>query len=157
MCNILTLPSSPQVVYNVGLCICLYDITKLDDSYIFPGDGASHTKGTMMLSHFLRTLESCVTLTHLPLLFLSVHFRYVVFHPFLDEILLGKIKYCSQEGVHGKFLSDSISRNVPAFCKGLILSDQQFKAQRCIIHDNIKQREAAHPHIGEAVNGTFSD
>lgn len=36
---------SPQVVYNVGLCICLYDITKLDDSYIFPGDGASHTKG----------------------------------------------------------------------------------------------------------------
>lgn len=34
-----------QVVYNVGLCICLYDITKLEDSYIFPGDGASHTKG----------------------------------------------------------------------------------------------------------------
>ncbi|KAJ0058177.1 hypothetical protein NL108_009052, partial [Boleophthalmus pectinirostris] len=61
------------VVYNVGLCICLYDITKLDDSFIFPGDGASHTK---------------------------VHFRYVVFHPFLDEVLVGKIKYCSQEGVH---------------------------------------------------------
>lgn len=37
----------PQVVYNVGLCICLYDITKLEDSYIFPGDGASHTKGLM--------------------------------------------------------------------------------------------------------------
>uniref|UniRef100_A0A673JDF2 DNA-directed RNA polymerase subunit n=1 Tax=Sinocyclocheilus rhinocerous TaxID=307959 RepID=A0A673JDF2_9TELE len=34
-----------KVVYNVGLCICLYDITKLEDSYIFPGDGASHTKG----------------------------------------------------------------------------------------------------------------
>ncbi|XP_057673975.1 DNA-directed RNA polymerase III subunit RPC8 [Corythoichthys intestinalis] len=62
-----------KVVYNVGLCICLYDITKLEDSYIFPGDGASHTK---------------------------VHFRYVVFHPFLEEILVGKIKYCSQEGVH---------------------------------------------------------
>uniref|UniRef100_A0A3Q3M004 DNA-directed RNA polymerase subunit n=1 Tax=Labrus bergylta TaxID=56723 RepID=A0A3Q3M004_9LABR len=62
------------VVFNVGLCICLYDITKMEDSYIFPGDGASHTK---------------------------VHFRYVVFHPFLDEILVGKIKYCSQEGVHG--------------------------------------------------------
>nr|XP_006636945.1 PREDICTED: DNA-directed RNA polymerase III subunit RPC8 [Lepisosteus oculatus]XP_015215104.1 PREDICTED: DNA-directed RNA polymerase III subunit RPC8 [Lepisosteus oculatus] len=62
-----------KVVYNVGLCVCLYDITKLEDSYIFPGDGASHTK---------------------------VHFRYVVFKPFLDEILIGKIKYCSQEGVH---------------------------------------------------------
>ncbi|XP_039426194.1 DNA-directed RNA polymerase III subunit RPC8 isoform X1 [Corvus cornix cornix] len=64
-----------KVVYNVGLCICLYDITKLEDSYIFPGDGASHTK---------------------------VHFRYVVFHPFLDEILIGQIKSCSQDGVHGK-------------------------------------------------------
>ncbi|XP_038035922.1 DNA-directed RNA polymerase III subunit RPC8 isoform X2 [Anas acuta] len=63
-----------KVVYNVGLCICLYDITKLEDSYIFPGDGASHTK---------------------------VHFRYVVFHPFLDEILIGEIKSCSQDGVHG--------------------------------------------------------
>ncbi|KAF4080732.1 hypothetical protein AMELA_G00174620 [Ameiurus melas] len=62
-----------KVVYNVGLCICLYDITKLEDSYIFPGDGASHTK---------------------------VHFRYVVFHPFLDEVMVGKIKYCSQEGVY---------------------------------------------------------
>ena len=29
-------------------------------------------------------------------------FRYVVFHPFLDEILVGKIKYCSQEGVYGE-------------------------------------------------------
>lgn len=42
ICDSLT---SFQVVYNVGLCICLYDITKLEDSYIFPGDGASHTKG----------------------------------------------------------------------------------------------------------------
>ncbi|GCC39197.1 hypothetical protein chiPu_0023368 [Chiloscyllium punctatum] len=64
-----------RVVYNVGLCICLYDITKLEDSYIFPGDGASHTK---------------------------VHFRYVVFRPFLDEIITGKIKGCSQDGVHGE-------------------------------------------------------
>ncbi|XP_069764015.1 DNA-directed RNA polymerase III subunit RPC8 [Narcine bancroftii] len=61
-----------KVVYNVGLCICLYDITKLEDSYIFPGDGASHTK---------------------------VHFRYVVFRPFLDEIITGKIKGCCQDGV----------------------------------------------------------
>uniref|UniRef100_A0A4W3HJT0 DNA-directed RNA polymerase subunit n=1 Tax=Callorhinchus milii TaxID=7868 RepID=A0A4W3HJT0_CALMI len=69
-----SLPPSPlQVVYKVGLCICLYDITKLEDSYIFPGDGASHSK---------------------------VHFRYVVFRPFLDEIIIGKIKGCSQEGVY---------------------------------------------------------
>lgn len=29
----------------MGLCICLFDITKLEDAYVFPGDGASHTKG----------------------------------------------------------------------------------------------------------------
>ncbi|KAM6137700.1 LOW QUALITY PROTEIN: DNA-directed RNA polymerase III subunit RPC8 [Pterocles gutturalis] len=61
-----------KVVYNVGLCICLYDITKLEDSYIFPGGSTHNTK---------------------------VHFRYVVFHPFL-EILIGQIKSCGQDGVH---------------------------------------------------------
>ncbi|XP_067127811.1 DNA-directed RNA polymerase III subunit RPC8 [Centruroides vittatus] len=62
-----------KVMMNVGLCIALFDITKLEESYIFPGDGASHTR---------------------------VHFRYIVFRPFLDEILVGKIKNCSQDGVH---------------------------------------------------------
>ncbi|XP_067672408.1 DNA-directed RNA polymerase III subunit RPC8-like [Haliotis asinina] len=61
-----------KVVYNVGLCIALWDVQRLEDSYIFPGDGASHT---------------------------VVHFRYVVFRPFVDEVLIGKIKSCSKEGV----------------------------------------------------------
>ena len=34
-----------QVVHNVGLCIALWDIVSLADSYIFPGDGSSHTIG----------------------------------------------------------------------------------------------------------------
>jgi hypothetical protein len=42
-----------QVVYNVGLCICLFDITKLEDAYVFPGDGASHTKGECFLLGFV--------------------------------------------------------------------------------------------------------
>ena len=33
----------------------------------------------------------------------AVHFRFVVFRPFMDEILTGRIKSCSQEGVHGEF------------------------------------------------------
>lgn len=45
---------------------------------------------------FLTCLLITDTLPSLP-----VHFRYVVFHPFLDEILIGKIKGCSPEGVHG--------------------------------------------------------
>lgn len=67
--------SSLQVVLNVGLCIALHDITRLEDSYIFPGDGAAHTK---------------------------VHFRYVVFRPFMEEVIIGKIRSCSRDGVHGK-------------------------------------------------------
>ncbi|XP_013775655.1 DNA-directed RNA polymerase III subunit RPC8-like [Limulus polyphemus] len=62
-----------KVVTNVGLCIALYDLLSLEDSYIFPGDGASHTK---------------------------VLFRYVVFRPFLDEILIGKIRSCTRDGVY---------------------------------------------------------
>lgn len=61
-----------KVMLNTGLCITLYNITQLDDSFIFPGDGAAHTK---------------------------VNFQYVVFRPFVDEILVGKIKSCSREGV----------------------------------------------------------
>ncbi|KAJ8959504.1 hypothetical protein NQ318_022201 [Aromia moschata] len=33
-----------KVVLNVGLCIALFDILSLQESFIFPGDGASHTR-----------------------------------------------------------------------------------------------------------------
>lgn len=59
----------------MGLCITLFDIQRLEDSYIFPGDGAAHTK---------------------------VEFRFVVFRPFIDEIIIGKIRSCTKDGVHGK-------------------------------------------------------
>ena len=32
-------------MHKVGLCLVLHDLTYVGDSYIFPGDGASHTKG----------------------------------------------------------------------------------------------------------------
>ena len=53
-----------KVVYQVGLCIALFDIQKIEDSYVFPGDGSSHTRVT---------------------------FRYVVFRPFIDQILTGTL------------------------------------------------------------------
>ena len=34
----------------------------------------------------------------------QVHFRYVVFRPFMDEILVGRIRSCSREGVHSKYM-----------------------------------------------------
>lgn len=62
-----------RVVIDVGLCICLYDILEIGKSFILPGDGAAHTK---------------------------VHFRLLVFRPDQEEVLTGKIKSCSKDGVH---------------------------------------------------------
>lgn len=59
---------------NVGLCIALKDIISIGDSIILPGDGASHTE---------------------------VHFQYIVFRPKVSDIITGKIRSCSREGVHG--------------------------------------------------------
>lgn len=64
-----------QVVAKVGLCVALFDVLSMDDSYIFPGDGAAHTK---------------------------VEFRFVIFRPFMEEIIVGKIKNCSKAGVHSE-------------------------------------------------------
>ena len=51
-----------KVIYQLGLCITLFDILNIEKSYIFPGDGSSHTRVT---------------------------FRYVIFRPFIDEVLTG--------------------------------------------------------------------
>lgn len=61
-----------KVVHEVGLCITLFDIIEITDSYILPGDGSAHS---------------------------PVRFRFVVFRPFVDEVLEGKIKGSSSEGV----------------------------------------------------------
>ena len=66
---------SNRVLYSVGLCVALHDIEKLEESFILPGDGASHSRTT---------------------------FRYVVFRPYVDEVLTGRIKSCSSEGVQGE-------------------------------------------------------
>lgn len=61
-----------KVVKDVGFCIALFDITKLEKAFILPGDGSAHT---------------------------TVHFRIVVFRPFEEEILQGKVARCTKEGV----------------------------------------------------------
>jgi len=63
---------SNKVVYKVGLCMLLYDILKIEESFIFPGDGSTHTK---------------------------VAFRFIVFRPFVDEVLYGTIKTSNSEGI----------------------------------------------------------
>ncbi|XP_025416823.1 DNA-directed RNA polymerase III subunit RPC8 [Sipha flava] len=60
-----------KVVMNVGLCISLFDILEIGDSIIYPGEGAYFSK---------------------------VRFRFVVFRPFVEEILIGKVKSSSSDG-----------------------------------------------------------
>lgn len=39
-----------QVVYGVGLCIILFDVTFVGDPYVIHGTGASHTRGMYVTS-----------------------------------------------------------------------------------------------------------
>ncbi|XP_065898745.1 DNA-directed RNA polymerase III subunit RPC8-like [Dysidea avara] len=61
-----------KVVYGVGLCIILFDVTLVGDPYIIAGTGAAHTR---------------------------VHFRFIVFRPFIGEVLVGKIRSSSSDGL----------------------------------------------------------
>ena len=61
-----------KVVKDVGLVISLFDILKIGESHIMAGDGASHTKVT---------------------------FRVLVFRPFVEEVLVGKIKSSNKDGL----------------------------------------------------------
>jgi len=64
-----------KVVPNVGLCIALWDIVERKQSFMLPGDSGHHTQVT---------------------------FRFLVFRPFINQILVGRIKSCDHESVRGK-------------------------------------------------------
>uniref|UniRef100_A0A915PHZ4 Uncharacterized protein n=1 Tax=Setaria digitata TaxID=48799 RepID=A0A915PHZ4_9BILA len=61
-----------KVVPGLGLCIIIYDLVDIGVSYILPGDGSTHTK---------------------------VKFRFVVFRPFIDEVIEAKVLSSNAEGL----------------------------------------------------------
>ncbi|KAF8567389.1 hypothetical protein P879_01712 [Paragonimus westermani] len=61
-----------KLVYKVGLCISLWDIVQVEESFISDVDGAYHV---------------------------SVTFRFACFRPSIDEVLLGTVKSCSKSGI----------------------------------------------------------
>ncbi|WCJ22132.1 DNA-directed RNA polymerase III subunit RPC8 [Euphorbia peplus] len=61
-----------KVISNLGLCISVYDIRRIDGGFIFPGDGAS---------------------TY------TVEFRLVMFRPFVGEIIVAKLKESNKDGL----------------------------------------------------------
>ncbi|CAK5080494.1 unnamed protein product [Meloidogyne enterolobii] len=60
------------VIPDVGLCITFYDFKKIGDSFILPGNASTHT---------------------------PIIFRYVVFQPFINEILEGIISQSNRDGL----------------------------------------------------------
>uniref|UniRef100_A0A915BSW7 BUB1 N-terminal domain-containing protein n=1 Tax=Parascaris univalens TaxID=6257 RepID=A0A915BSW7_PARUN len=61
-----------KIVPGLGLCLFVYDLVEVGVSYILPGDGSTHTR---------------------------VKFRFVVFRPFVDEIIEGNILSCNNAGL----------------------------------------------------------
>ncbi|KAF8426337.1 RNA polymerase III subunit Rpc25-domain-containing protein [Tirmania nivea] len=61
-----------KVVYNIGLCICLYDILKVSEGLIGYGNGSANV---------------------------HVTFRLIVFRPFKGEILTGRISSSTPAGI----------------------------------------------------------
>ncbi|PNW75723.1 hypothetical protein CHLRE_12g538400v5 [Chlamydomonas reinhardtii] len=61
-----------KVIPNLGLVVSIYDVTNIEGGFVYPNDGAA---------------------------FFTVQFRLVVFRPFIGEIIVGKLKSCSREGL----------------------------------------------------------
>jgi len=70
--DVLNAKLANKVLKDVGLVISLFDIIEIGESHVIAGDGASHTKVT---------------------------FRVLVFRPFIEEVLTGRIKSSTKEGV----------------------------------------------------------
>ncbi|CAJ0929471.1 unnamed protein product, partial [Mesorhabditis belari] len=61
-----------KVIIDLGLCICLFDLIEIGDTYLLPGDGRGHIK---------------------------VKFRFIVFRPFVEEIIEAKVIASSKLGL----------------------------------------------------------
>ena len=47
------------MVYGVGLCIILFDVTFVGDPYVIHGTGAAHTRGKSHHSYSNCIVETC--------------------------------------------------------------------------------------------------
>ncbi|PSC70715.1 DNA-directed RNA polymerase III subunit RPC8 [Micractinium conductrix] len=61
-----------KVVQGLGLVFTLYDLLSIGDGYVYPSDGGAHYK---------------------------VSFRVVVFRPFQEELLVGKVHRMTRDGI----------------------------------------------------------
>lgn len=70
------------------MCISLYDIIKEGPCFIFPGEGSYQTPGKNKVNNLNNKVE----------------FRCIVFRPFVNEIITGKVIDSSKKGLKGKVI-----------------------------------------------------
>jgi DNA-directed RNA polymerase III subunit RPC8 len=73
-----------RVLHDVGLCICVFDLSQAGEGKVRYGDGCLWYKGS-----FLSALLQSQWLNIISL----VVFRMVVFRPFASEVIIAKVKY----------------------------------------------------------------
>eukprot|EP00736_Rhodelphis_marinus_P007521 Rmarinus@m.8673 len=101
---------SNKVIRNTGLGICVFDLINIEDSYIYPGEGTSHTK---------------------------VEFRLLVFRPFVGEIITGIIRSCSPEGINVSLRSAQATKQTDFFSDVFIPSSNM--PDNCFFDEEDKQ------------------
>ena len=87
---------SNKILKDVGLVIALWDVIEVGESFIMPGSSGSHTKAHFRSKDAFDWWVPGRNFTFYP--FSSS--RLLVFRPFMDEVLVGKIKCCTKEGVY---------------------------------------------------------
>lgn len=62
-----------KVIIDLGLIVTIYDILEIDGGFVYHSDGGAHYR---------------------------VRFRVIVFRPFLDEMIVGRVSKMDEAGVH---------------------------------------------------------
>lgn len=97
-----------RIIGEVGLGMSVYDVLEVEDPFVHPGESHAFIKGKTL------TVDIKVRFYFLVCLFV-VKFRLIVFKPFVGEVLIGKIRSCTEEGlsVSLSFFDDIF---IPAHC-----------------------------------------
>jgi DNA-directed RNA polymerase subunit E'/Rpb7 len=79
-----------RVLHDVGLCVCVFDLLELSDGRVRYGDGCLWHKGVSPAKRDFTSQHNAPVL-----------FRLVVFRPFISEVIFGKVKSSSEDGIRG--------------------------------------------------------
>jgi len=95
--NAILIKYRDRILPSVGLCITLHSIVSLGDAFVFPGEGSAHYRVTFKL---VRTGTSHLQKNKKKPKLTSRGGRQIAFKPFRGEIITGKVRACSEDGIY---------------------------------------------------------